>query len=150
MAILAAGGLLAGNPALHAEDTNQPPATPPTGNPASPRPAGMRIGPTLEQLTKSLNLTTDQVTKVKPILDARDQKVRDLRGDTSLSSQDRRTKMLSIREETATQLKAILTPEQYDKWQKMLPMGIRGPRPNGDAPGGTNTPVAPPKNLSVQ
>ena len=151
IAALAAGNVLTGNLALHAADTNTAPATPLPGAPAAgQRPSGMR-GPSLEQLAQQLSLTDDQKTKVKPILDAQLQQMRDLRADTSLSSQDRRTKMQGIREETAAQMKVVLNPEQFDKWQKMSPMGQRqlrpiGPHPGDEKPGGTNAPVAPPKN----
>jgi protein CpxP len=149
IAALAAGSLLVWSPALRAADTNTPPSTPPAGAPpAGQRPPGMR-GPTLDQLAQQLNLTDDQKAKVKPILEARDKKIADLRGDTSLSQEDRRTKMQSIREETTAQMKAVLTPEQFDKYQKMTQRGPRpgGPRPGGEEKaGGPNAPAAPPKN----
>ena len=151
IAALAAGSLLVWSPALRAADTNPPPSTPPAGAPpADQRPPGMRGGPNLDQLAQQLNLTDDQKAKVKPILEARDKKIADLRGDTSLSPEDRRTKMQSIREETTAQMKAVLTPEQFDKWQKTSPMGPRRNRPNGPPQGGekagsTNAPAAPPK-----
>jgi len=154
MAVLAAGSLLVWSPAMRADDsTNQPPSTLPAGVPTTStnqRPAGMR-GPNFDQLAQRLELTDDQKAKFKPILEAQMKKMRDLRSDTSLTSQDRRTQMQAIREETATQLKAVLTPEQYDQWQKMSPLGQRGPRlngprPDGGIPGSTNAPAAPPQN----
>jgi Spy/CpxP family protein refolding chaperone len=109
----------------------------------------MRGGPTLDQLTQQLSLTDDQKAKVKIVLDARDQKLKDLRADTTLSPEDRRAQMQAIRQDVTAQLKAILTPEQFAKYQKMTPMG-RGPR-NGPPPGGnpppagTPPPAAPPQ-----
>ena len=80
--------------------------------------------------------------KVKPILEARDQKMRDLRGDTGLTPEDRRAKMKALRDDMVTQMKAVLTPEQFDKWQKMSSAGMRdrrnGPPPGGGHAGGTN------------
>ena len=141
IAALAAGSLLVWSPALRAADTNTPPSTPPAGQ----RPPGMR-GPTLDQIAQQLDLTDDQKAKVKPILEARDQKMRDLRGDTSLSPEDRRTKMQAIREETTAQLKAVLTPEQFDKWQKTAQ---RGRRPGGPPPGGNPPPAGTPPPAST-
>ena len=43
--------------------------------------------------------------------------------DTSLTPEDRRAKMKALRDDTTTQMKAVLTPEQFDKWQKMPPPG---------------------------
>jgi Spy/CpxP family protein refolding chaperone len=147
IAALVAGNLLAWNLALRAADTNTPPAGAP---PAGQRPPGMR-GPTLDQLAQQLDLTNDQKAKVKPIFEARDKKIGDLRGDTTLSQEDRRTKMQSIREETVAQMKAVLTPEQFDKWQKTAQRGRRpggpgGPPPGGEKAGSTNAPAAPPKS----
>jgi periplasmic protein CpxP/Spy len=149
IAALAAGSLLVWSPALRAADTNTPSSTPPAGAPpAGQRPSGMRGGSNLDQLAQQLNLTNDQKAKVKPILEARDQKMRDLRGDTTMSQEDRRIKMQAIRQDVTTQLKAVLTPEQFDKWQKSSPMG-RGPRnsppPGNEKAGSTNAPAAPPQ-----
>ena len=146
IAALVAGNLLAWNLALRAADTNTPPTE---ASPAGQRAPGMR-GPNLDQLAEQLNLTDAQKPKVKSILDAQMQKMRDLRNDTSLAQEDRRPKMQSIREETTAQLKAVLTPDQFDKWQKMnqrnrRPGGPGGPPPMGEKPGGTNAPAAPPK-----
>jgi len=145
---LVAGNLLAWNVALRAADTNTPPAKPAVGGPPpGQRPAGMmRGGPNLEQMAQQLNLTDDQKPKVKSVMEARDKKVSELRGDTSLSQEDRQAKMKTIREETTTQMKAILTPEQFDKWQQMGQRGRRpGPPSHDEKAGGTNAPAAPPK-----
>jgi Spy/CpxP family protein refolding chaperone len=147
IAALAAGSLLVWSLALRAGDTNTPPSTPPAGAPpAGHRPPGVRGGPMLEQL----NLTADQKPKVQAIMDAQRQKMRDLRQDTSLTPDDRRAKMQVLRDDMATQMKAVLTPEQFDKWQKMPQPGMRdrrnGPPPGGNLPpAGTPPPAAPPQ-----
>ena len=146
---LAVGGLLACGTVANAGDTtNTPPSTPPAGGPpAGQRGPGMR-GPTLDQLAATLKLTDEQKAKVKPILDARDQKLKDLRADTTLSPEDRRTRMQAIRDDMATQMKAVLTPDQFDQWQKMSQRQRRpgGPPSNGENAGGANAPATPPKN----
>ncbi len=148
IAALVAGNLLACNLALRAADTNTPPSAPPAGAPPpGPRPPGMRGGPTLEQLTQQLSLTDEQKPKVKTILESRDKKIAELRGDSSLSQEDRRAKMQSLREEITSQMKAVLTPEQFDKWQKMSQRSRRpGPPPGGGAPGDAHAPAPPPNN----
>jgi Spy/CpxP family protein refolding chaperone len=150
IAALVVGNLLAWDLALRAADTNMPPSAPPAGGPpAGQRPPGMRAGPSFDQLAQQLDLTDDQKPKVKSILEERDKKVAELNSDTSLSREDRRPKMQSIREETMAQLKAVLTPDQFDKLQKMArnrrPGGPGGPPPGGGRPGGTNAPAAPPQ-----
>jgi hypothetical protein len=43
-----------------------------------------------------------------------------LHSDSSLSQQDRMSKMQAIRENTNSQIKPILTSEQQTKWQQMV------------------------------
>ena len=77
----------------------------------------------LQMLTKRLNLTSDQQNKILPVLTNRVQQTESLRTDTSLSAQDRRAKMHSIREEGDTQIRAVLTDSQkqtYDQWQQQM------------------------------
>jgi Spy/CpxP family protein refolding chaperone len=128
IAALAAGSLLAWSPALRADDTNKPPSAPPAGAP----PAGQPSRTGFERMAEQLNLTADQKTKVQSIMDKERQKMLDLRNDTSLSQEDRQAKRKAVVEDTALQMKAVLTPEQFDKWQKTSPMGTR--RPHSDAP----------------
>jgi Spy/CpxP family protein refolding chaperone len=146
IAALAAGSLLVWSPALRAGDTNLPPSTPPAGAP----PAGRPPGGGFERMAEQLNLTADQKTKVQSIENARRQKMVDVNKDASLSPEDRQAKRKIVAEEMAQQMKAVLTPEQFDKWQKTSPMGPRRLRPSGPPPGNetagsTNAPVAPPK-----
>ncbi|HUA37614.1 MAG TPA: hypothetical protein VMA35_04350 [Candidatus Sulfopaludibacter sp.] len=151
IAALAVGSLLTLSPALRADDTtNTPPAAPPAGGPGGPPGPGMRGRMNFDRLAGQLNLTDDQKPKVKEILDGQMQQMRDLHQDDSLSADDRRAKMRSIREDTDTKLKAVLTADQFEQWQK-IQSRMRGPRnrpPGGPPPGesGTNAPSgAPPQ-----
>jgi Spy/CpxP family protein refolding chaperone len=151
IAALAVGGLLVLSSALRAGDaTNIPPATPPAGGPPpGDREPGMRgRGPNFDMVAKRLNLTDDQKPKVKAILGDQQEKMRDLWQDQDLSREDRMAKVNSIREETNTKLKAVLTAEQFQKFQEMRPRrgGPRNGPPGGPPPGdgGTNVPTAPP------
>jgi Spy/CpxP family protein refolding chaperone len=149
---LVAGNLLVWNLALHAQGvTNTPPAAPPAGGPppGGPPGPGMRGRPNHDRMIEQLNLTDEQKPKVKAILDDQRDKMRDVFQDQNLSREDRMAKMKSIRENTDAKLKAVLTADQFEKWQKTEPR-MRGPR-NGPPPGapppgngGTNTPPAKP------
>ena len=137
MTALIAGSLFAGNQMLRAADTNQPPATP-------SRPAlGMRGPGMMGRLNEQLQLTDDQKPKVQAIMEDQMKQVRDMRTNASLSPEERRSKMQAIHESTSSQMKAVLTPEQYDKWTALTQRG-RQPfnRPPGANPGATNTPPA--------
>jgi Spy/CpxP family protein refolding chaperone len=110
----------------------------------------MRARPNFDLMAKELGLTDEQKPEVKAVLDDEQQKVSDLRQDTSLSLEDRRAKMQAIRRVTTAKMKGILTAEQFEKWQKGPRMGARerrmGPPPGGENAGGTNAPAAGPVN----
>ena len=137
-----AGNLIAWDLAMRAQDstTNTPPP------PAAPQ-RGMRGGaPSFDQVSQQLNLTDDQKPKVKAVLDDMRKQNSDVRADQSVTGADRRAKMQSIRDDANTKLKAILTPDQFQKWQTLTP--ARGNRragggAAGGAAAGTN---APPQN----
>ena len=118
VAALAASALLAGPSSRAADSTNTPPAA-----------MQARGGSTLERLTKTLDLTDDQKPKVKAALDAQQTKIKALREDSSLSQDDRRAKLKTIREETSADLKKVLTDEQYAKYEKLSQR-----RPGGNKP----------------
>jgi hypothetical protein len=84
---------------------------------------GGKRGPSVEEqmtrMTEELKLTDDQKPKVKAALEDRQKQMGELRGDTSLSREDRRAKMTTIREATDKKLKEILKPDQWDKYEKM-------------------------------
>jgi Spy/CpxP family protein refolding chaperone len=81
---------------------------------------GMSADQRLEMMTKQLNLTSDQQQQIKPILENESQQMESLHSDSSLSQQDRMSKMQAIRENTNSQIKPILTSEQQTKWQQMM------------------------------
>jgi Spy/CpxP family protein refolding chaperone len=95
------------------------------------------MGNQVEMLTKKLNLTPDQVTQVKAI-DADTMKQMDaLRSDTSLSRDDRRSKMMDIHKASTDKIRAILTDDQktkYDALQAEMQEKMKERRQGGDAP----------------
>lgn len=73
----------------------------------------------LQRLTKQLTLTPDQQTRIRPVLQQRDQQLQALHGDSSLKPADRRAKAMSIMQDTESQIDGMLTQEQRDKWKAM-------------------------------
>jgi protein CpxP len=57
----------------------------------------------LQMMTKQLNLTPDQQQKIKPLLENESQQMQALHQDTSLSQEDRMSKMQQIRQSTNEQ-----------------------------------------------
>lgn len=72
-----------------------------------------------EMLTKHLGLTSDQQPKVLEAFKSEQSKMEALRSDSSLSQDDRRTKMMDIHKSTNDQVRAILNPDQQKKWDEM-------------------------------
>ncbi len=119
LCIVSISALLGVGAALAApQDQNQAP--PPSAEHARRAPDPARQ---VKMLTKKLNLTQDQQSKLLPILTNRQQQFESLRNDTSLSPQDKHAKMRSIREDSENQIKGILTDtqkQQYDQMQQQM------------------------------
>jgi Spy/CpxP family protein refolding chaperone len=93
------------------------PAAPPSGQ-MGPRGGGR--GNQLEMLTKRLNLTGDQQTQVKSIDEDSGKQMMAVRNDTSLSQDDKRSKMMDIRKASQDKIRAVLTDDQKTKYDAMI------------------------------
>lgn len=78
---------------------------------------GMRGGPM--RMMKELNLTADQQTKIKAIMEASQPKMKALRDNKTLAEKDRRAQMMKIRKADMVKINAILTPDQRTKLAAM-------------------------------
>jgi protein CpxP len=72
----------------------------------------MSVDQRLEMMTQQLKLTNDQQQNIKIILEDESQQIESLRSNTSLTQQERRSKMRELRQNTKSQMNSILTPEQ--------------------------------------
>jgi len=72
-----------------------------------------------EMLTKQLKLTSDQQPKVLDIYKSVQSQMQTLRSDSSLSQDDRRSKMMEIRKTSDDQIRALLDANQQKKWDEM-------------------------------
>ena len=93
----------------------------PQDTPTSSTANGHRFDPSqqLKRLTKRLNLTPDQQNQLLPILTDRQQQMSALRGDTSLSGQERRAKARTLREDFDSKIKAVLNDSQKQQYEQM-------------------------------
>ena len=92
-------------------------------------------------MTEQLNLTAEQQPKVKAVLDERTKKVTEIRSDSTIPREQLRPKMQAIEEETTHKLQAILTPEQFKKYEAWHAQqrGRRGPA-TGESTNHVHTP----------
>ena len=152
-------GLGAGNAfGQDAQDAPPPPQQQPSGQqpdqqsgPGLGRGMGhrlmMSVEDQLERLTKKLKLSDDQQAKLKPILEEQNKQMEQIHNDSSLSREDRFSKMQGLRQSSDTQIKSVLNEEQQKSFDKMreeqrerMKQGHRG----GD------TPPPPPSNPDNQ
>jgi periplasmic protein CpxP/Spy len=120
IAALTAGTLLVNSSALRAQDaTNMPPV----------HKMKERQG-----AIQALNLTDDQKPKFQAIMKDAAEKRKALREDTSSTPEEKKAKAKEIQDGINTQMKALLTPEQFAKWQDMTKhkMHARPPMPPGN------------------
>jgi periplasmic protein CpxP/Spy len=70
-------------------------------------------------LGKKLNLTDDQKNKLLPVLTDRQQQMKSIHQDSSLSQQDRRAKMQSLWQDSDAKIKALLNDDQKQKYDQI-------------------------------
>jgi protein CpxP len=83
--------------------------------PAAQRPAHDM----LQQLSEKLNLTEEQKTKVKAIFADEATEIKAVHADSSLTSEQKITKIKEIRDSSTEKINALLTPEQQKKFAEM-------------------------------
>ncbi|MBZ5630120.1 MAG: hypothetical protein LAO06_14775 [Acidobacteriia bacterium] len=78
-----------------------------------------------------LNLTSDQKSKIQPLIQSQHQQVQAVRLDSSLTPEQRQAKVRDIRQGTKSQIDALLTPEQQQQLKQMWKGrgGKHGPPP---------------------
>jgi len=79
----------------------------------------------VEAISQQLNLTPEQKAKVLPILREEAPKVQAIKNDNSLSKIQKVQQLRAIHQQTDPQMKAILSPEQYQKLQAIRQQTIR-------------------------
>jgi periplasmic protein CpxP/Spy len=93
-----------------------------------------------EMLTKQLKLTSDQQPKVLDVLKSEQSQMQGLHSDSSLSQDDRRSKMMEIRKASDEQVRALLDADQQKKWDAMQSKHEQWHHQDGQAPSATDNP----------
>lgn len=124
IAAMALGGLVACSMLATAQEATNAPA----------RKGGKRgfsVEQQMERLNTQLNLTDEQKPKVKAVLEDQQKKMQEMRGDTNLTREERQEKMKTMRTDMEKKMKQVLTPDQFEKWQKSRDQ-FRKKGPGGD------------------
>ncbi len=108
-------GLLAGSTAVYAQMGPDQ-----SGGQMGHGPRPMSADQRLQRMTKQLNLSDAQQQQIKPILENEEKQMQGLHADSSLSPEDRMSKMQQVRQDTASQVKPILNADQQQKYEQMM------------------------------
>jgi Spy/CpxP family protein refolding chaperone len=130
MAALTLSSVVAGN-LLAQEDPKPAESKVPPGAKIAAR------GDQLANLTEVLKLTEEQRTKIKPILEEQTKQIAALKAEKGNSLQERAAKYQQIRLANHEKVRAVLNPEQAEKWDKMRSVGAKPPaaiKPPAPAP----------------
>lgn len=73
----------------------------------------------MKQLSEALKLTDEQKAKLEPILKDEAEKLRGIFGDQNASREEKGKKMQEARKDISAKVKAVLTPEQAEKYEKL-------------------------------
>lgn len=109
VAVLVAGGLLAWSTVATAQEGK------------AERKGGQRgfsVEQQMERMNEQLKLTDAQKPKIKAVLEESSKKRQEMFRDSNVPQDQRREKMQALTQEQDKKLKAILTSEQFEKWQK--------------------------------
>ncbi len=74
----------------------------------------------LSRLSKKLNLSSDQQSQIKPILQDRHDQLMQIHQDASLSREAKGSKMKSLDDDSNTKLEAVLNGQQKTTYEKMV------------------------------
>jgi Spy/CpxP family protein refolding chaperone len=106
----------------------QGPGVAPPPPPGAPPRRSLEALSELRMLTQQLNLTPDQREKLRPIVTDEGEQLHVVRIDERMTPEQKRAKVIEIREAFNPKIAAELTPEQQEKWKK-LQESLEGKRP---------------------
>lgn len=95
----------------------------------------------VDTLAAKLDLSDDQKTQIKPIIADRQQKLQELRSDTSTRPMQKMRKMKGIFEDSDKKIKAVLTDQQkqqYTQMEQQMRQQMRARMQNRGASGGSS------------
>ena len=84
------------------------------------RPGMGSIDDMMKDLTAKLDLTADQQTKIRSIVEEQHQQMRATMNDQSLSKEDKHAKMKSMHDSIHAKVREVLTDEQKPKFDAMV------------------------------
>jgi Spy/CpxP family protein refolding chaperone len=114
IAVLALGGMMVFTAIATAQEAK--PASPPAEKKAA---APVPTEADIAKLEADLSLSPELTAKIEALQKDQNAHRKEMFKDASLSEADKEAKNKAIVAETRENIKALLTPEQYAKWQKL-------------------------------
>lgn len=74
----------------------------------------------IKRMDERVGLTTDQQDHIKKILDETSEKYREIRGEMEPRIKDFEPRFNAVREQSRDRIRALLTPDQLPKYEKMI------------------------------
>ena len=74
----------------------------------------------IKRLDERVGLTTDQQDQIKKILDETSEKYREIRSELEPRIKDFEPRFNAVREQSRDRIRALLTPDQLPKYEKMI------------------------------
>jgi len=89
---------------------------------SSSKPGGPRGGAEfmIKRMNEQVGLASDQQEQIKKILDETSEKYRELRKEMDPAIKNFEPRFNAVREESRDRIRALLTPEQLPKYEKMV------------------------------
>jgi hypothetical protein len=83
---------------------------------------GRRGGPEflIQRMNDRIGLTAEQQDQIRKILDETNEKYREIRSELEPRIKDFEPRFNSVREQSRDRIRALLTPEQLPKYEKMI------------------------------
>ena len=121
------------------------------GGPRGQTGPGGRRGPMspddrLKQMKKDLDLTSDQVAKIKSVLQTERKKMQDLMNPATADRQSMRSKMQEIQQDARKQIRDLLDDKQKEMFDKQEQERQQRMRDRRGGPGGPGGPQQSPQN----
>lgn len=97
-------------------------------------PGGGNMAERAQEVAEQLGLTADQKTKFLALMKTQRDEMAKIRDEAGGDREKMQEKLRALRERNQAEVKAILTAEQFAKWQELMPQGGRRGGPGGGAP----------------
>jgi periplasmic protein CpxP/Spy len=102
-----------------AQDNSAPPPQDQSSGMHEHHRGGMDPDAQLKHMTRQLDLSADQQSQIKPILESRQQQMQQLWQNQSMSRDERHQKMQAIQQDSSQKIEAVLNDSQKQKYESM-------------------------------